>query len=96
MRVAVVPAGYADGLDLRLASRGSVLVGGRRAPIVTVSMDSMTIDVTDMSAKPGDDVVVLGRQGGRSIEVTELASAINTVPHEILCRIGTRIERTYV
>lgn len=96
MRVAVVPAGYADGLDLRLASRCSVLVGGKRASIVTVSMDSLTIDVTDMSANPGDDVVVLGRQEGMSIEVTELSSAINTVPHEILCRIGTRIERTYV
>ena len=96
MRVAVVPAGYADGLDLRLASRGSVLVGGRRAPITTVSMDSMTIDVTDMTVNPGDDVVVLGRQGGRAIEVADIASAINTVPHEILCRIGTRIERTYV
>ncbi len=96
MRVAVVPAGYADGLDLRLASRGSVLVGGRRAPIVTVSMDSMTIDVTDLPVNPGDDVVVLGRQGDRAIEVTDIATAINTVPHEILCRIGTRIERTYV
>ena len=95
MRVAVIPAGYADGMDLRLGGRGSVLIRGRRAPIVTVSMDSTTIDVTDNLVQPGDEVVVLGEQGDDRIDAREIASSVGTVPHEILCRIGSRIERTY-
>jgi len=95
MRIAVIPAGYADGMDLRLGGRGSVLIREARAPIVTVSMDSTTIDVTDILAYPGDDVVVLGEQGDDCIDAREIAASVGTVPHEILCRIGSRIERTY-
>ena len=95
MRVAIVPAGYADGLDLRLAGRGTVLIGGARADIVTVSMDSLTIDVTAIPAEPGEDVVILGEQAGGRITAVDAASAVGTVPHEVLCRIGARIERTY-
>jgi alanine racemase len=95
-RIAVVPAGYADGLDLRLAGRGHVLVGGRRAPIVgAVSMDMITIDVTHVPCAPGDEVVILGRQGAEIIDVREMAAAIGTIPWEILCRVGSRIERIY-
>ena len=95
-RIAVVPAGYADGLDLRLAGRGHVLVGGRRAPIVgAVSMDMITIDVTDVPCAPGEEVVILGRQGDETIDVREMAAAIGTIPWEVLCRVGSRIERIY-
>jgi len=95
-RLAVVPAGYADGLDVRLAGVGSVLVRGHRAPIVgSVCMDSITIDVTDVEVSPGDDVVLIGAQGENRIEATEMANWIGTVPHEILCRTGSRIERVY-
>jgi len=94
--IAVVPAGYADGLDLRLAGRGHVLVGGRRAPIVgSVCMDMITIDVTDVPCAPGDEVVILGAQGCDSIDVREMAASIGTIPWEVLCRVGTRIERIY-
>ena len=96
MRIAVVPAGYADGLDVRMAGSGAVLVRGRRAPIVgAVSMDSITIDVTGSDANPGDEVVLIGAQGGDAIGVGEVARWIGTVPHEILCRTGSRIERVY-
>ena len=95
-RIAVVPAGYADGLDVRLAGRGSVLVRGRRAPIVgSVCMDMIMIDVTDMSIETGDEVVIVGGQGDDRIEVREIASTIGTNPYEVLCRVGTRIERIY-
>ncbi len=95
-RVAVVPAGYADGLDVRIAGRGSVIVGGHRVPVIgSVSMDSITIDVTGLDVTPGDEVVLLGTQGGASIDVAEVAAAVGTVPHEILCRTGSRIVRTY-
>ena len=73
--------------------RGAVLIGGARADIVTVAMDSLTVDVTAIVADPGDDVVILGEQAGARITATDVASAIGTVPHEVLCRIGARIER---
>ena len=99
-RIAVVPAGYADGLDTRLSGRGHVLIRGRRVPIVgAVSMDMITVDVTHVNeAQPGDEVVLLGRQGGESwqqIDAREVAAAIGTIPWEIVCRLGTRIERAY-
>jgi alanine racemase len=94
--IAIVPAGYADGLDLRLAGRGAVLVRGRRAPIVgAVNMDMLMADVTGLDVSPGDEVVIIGRQGDDRIDVREMAAQIGTIPYEILCRIGSRIERVY-
>ncbi len=94
--IAIVPAGYADGLDLRLAGRGSILVGGRRAPIVgSVCMDMLIADVTGLEVSPGDEVVIIGSQGGERIDVREMAAQIGTIPYEILCRIGSRIERVF-
>lgn len=94
--IATIPAGYADGLDARLGGRGVVLIRGRRAPIVgSVSMDMLAADVTGLDAAPGDEVVILGSQGGDRIDVREMAATIGTIPYEILCRIGTRIERVY-
>jgi alanine racemase len=98
--IAVVPAGYADGLDLRLGQHGQVLIRGRRVPIVgAVSMDMMTVDVTELEdVQPGDEVVLIGRQGTETwqqIDVREMAAAIGTIPYEIVCRIGARIERQY-
>jgi alanine racemase len=95
-RLAVVPAGYADGLDLRLAGRGYMLVRGRRAPIVgSVCMDMTTIDVTGTDVAPGDEVVIVGEQGRESLGMREIAAAIGTIPYELLCRVGSRIERLY-
>ena len=94
--IAIVPAGYADGLDLRLAGRGSVLIRGRRAPIVgSVCMDMLMADVTGLGVSPGDEVVIIGSQGPDRIDVREMAAQIGTIPYEILCRIGSRIERLY-
>src|SRR5581483_2577255 len=94
--IAIVPAGYADGIDVRLAGRGSVLIRGRRAPIVgSVCMDMLTVDVTGMDVSPGDEVVIIGEQDGNRIDVREMAAQIGTIPYEILCRIGSRIERVY-
>ena len=94
--IAIVPAGYADGLDLRLAGRGSVLIRGRRAPVVgSVCMDMLMADVTGLDVSPGDEVTIIGPQNGDCIDVREMAAQIGTIPYEILCRIGSRIERLY-
>ena len=95
-RIAVVPAGYADGIDTRLAGRGMALVRGRRAPIVgSICMDMLMLDITDIEAYPGDEVVLIGRQGEDVIDVREVAASIGTIPWELLCRLGSRIERVY-
>jgi alanine racemase len=94
--LAVVPAGYADGLDWRLGNRGVVLVRRRRVPIVgRVSMDMLSIDVTGLDVSPGDEVVLLGRQGDERIDVREVAATIGAIPWELLCRLGARIQREY-
>jgi len=97
--IAVVPGGYADGLDTRLSGRGQVLVRGKRVPVVgAVSMDMLTIDVTGLDVEPGDEVVILGRQGEekwQQIDARELGAAVGMIPWEVLCRLGSRIERIY-
>jgi alanine racemase len=99
--IAIVPAGYADGLDLRLGGRGAVLIRGRRAPIVgSVCMDMMAVDVTGLDVSPGDEVVIIGSQPTPEgsvdrIDAREMAAVIGTIPWEIVCRIGSRIQRIY-
>ncbi len=94
--IAIIPAGYADGIDLRLAGRGHVLIRGRRAPVIgSVCMDMLTVDVTGMEVFPGDDAVILGTQGADRLDAREMAAAIGTIPWEIVCRVGSRIERVY-
>lgn len=99
--VATVPMGYADGLARVLSNRASVLVGGRRAPLIgTVSMDMTMIDVTEI---PGvtmrDEVVFLGHQKGRLGEDTitpqEMAKWCESIPWEVLTNISRRVPRFY-
>jgi alanine racemase len=91
-----VPAGYADGLDTRLANRGVVLIRGRRCGIVgSICMDMILVDVTGLDVAPGDEVVLIGQQGDDVITAREIAATIGTIPWEVICRLGSRIERTY-
>ncbi|MGC9157484.1 MAG: alanine racemase [Terracidiphilus sp.] len=95
MRLALVAAGYADGLDRRLGNRFSLLVRGERAPLVgRISMDQTVIDVTDIpGVEPGDEVVILGAQGGQAITAFDHAQATGTIPWEVFTRIGARVRR---
>jgi alanine racemase len=94
--VAVVPAGYADGVDTRLANRGFALVRGKRVPIVgSVCMDMIMLDVTGCGVQTGDEVVLIGSQGDEQITAREIASTIDTIPWEVVCRLGSRIVRSY-
>lgn len=96
-RVATLPVGYADGYSRLLSNRGEVLIGGRRAPVVgRVSMDLVTVDVTDLpEAAVGDEVVLLGRQGDEEIAAEEIAAKIGTISYEVLCGVSARVPRVY-
>jgi alanine racemase len=94
-RLALLPAGYADGLNRRLSNRGSVLVRGQRAPIAgRISMDLTTIDVTDIpGVEIGDEVTLIGEQGRERITAYDHADWADTIPYEILCNIAARVPR---
>lgn len=96
-RIATLPVGYADGYRRGLSNWGEVLVRGKRAPVVgRVSMDLVTIDVTDIAdAAVGDEVVLLGRQGNDEIPVEEIAAKLDTISYEVFCGIGKRVPRVY-
>ena len=95
MRVALVAAGYADGLDRRLGNHFSLLVRGQRAPLVgRISMDQSVIDVTDIpGVVAADEVVILGSQNAESITAYDHANAAGTIPWEVFTRIGARVPR---
>lgn len=96
-RVAVVPLGYADGYAWRLGHGVEALLAGRRIPVVgAVTMDMTLLDVTEIAGVAvGDEVVLLGRQGGGEIGAGELAERAGTIPYEVLCRLGQRLPRRY-
>jgi alanine racemase len=98
MRLALVAAGYADGLDRRLGNRFSLLVRGQRALLVgRVSMDQAVLDVTEIpEVAVGDEVVLLGAQGDQTISAFDHAAAAETIPWEIFTRIGPRVARVAV
>lgn len=93
-RVVTVPIGYGDGYRRCLSNRGSVLIRGHRFPIVgMVCMDQFMVDVGDMEVRVGDEVVLIGRQGGNEILLQEIADLCDTTPYEILCGFNERLPR---
>ena len=98
MRLALLAAGYGDGLDRRLGNRFSLLVRGQRAPLVgRISMDQAVLDVTEIEGvEAGDEVVILGTQGNETITAFDLADATGTIPWEVFTRINARVPRVAV
>jgi alanine racemase len=95
--VATVPVGYADGYPRALSNRGDALIrGSRRRVIGSVTMDQLLVDCGDDAVDAGEEVILLGRQGGEEITAAELAERAGTIPYEIVCRIGVRVPREYV
>jgi alanine racemase len=98
-RIATVAAGYADGLPRRLSNCGSVLVQGRRFPIVgRISMDQCQIDITEAPASIslGDVAIIIGEDAGERQTVLDIAETIDTTPHEPTCAITRRVIRHYI
>ena len=92
-RIAVIPVGYADGLNRHLSNRvGNVFVKGKRVPIIgNICMDTCMIDITDTDATIGDEVEIFGKH----IPVTELAEQLGTIPYEVLTSVSFRVKRVY-
>ena len=98
-RVATVPIGYADGVPRALFTNGyTVLIGGRRRPLAgMVTMDQIVVDCgDDQSVQPGDEVVLLGRQGDETVTADDWAALLGTISWEVLCGVGPRMPRVLV
>jgi alanine racemase len=97
-RVAAIAAGYADGVHRAQSNRGSVLVGGRRCPIIgRVSMDQLTADVSAVEGvRAGDEAVIFGRQGDAWLGADEVGAAAGTISYEVLAGLSGRVPRLAV
>jgi len=93
-RIATLPIGYADGLDRHLGcENGEVLIRHRRVPIVgSICMDACMVDVTDIEAEEGDEVIVFGPE----LTIAEVAAKLGTIPYEILTSVSNRVKRVYL
>lgn len=96
--IGVVPVGYADGYARVLGNVAQVLVGGRRVPVVgNVSMDQLTVDLgPDATDSVGDEVVLLGAQGGERILAEEVAGWRSSISYEVVSAITSRVERRWL
>jgi alanine racemase len=97
MRVATLPAGYADGFRRSLGGRSRVIIRDRWAEVLgIVSMDMTAVDVTDIpAAAEGDEVILLGRSSSRRLDAEAWADLLGTIPYEVLCGISPRVPRFY-
>ncbi|MEW6304510.1 MAG: alanine racemase [Verrucomicrobiota bacterium] len=97
MKIATLTAGYGDGYLRAGSNRSRVLIGGKLCPIVgRITMDQMLADVSRVpKVKPGDEVVLIGRQGKRRITASDLAAWLGTIPWEVLTSITYRVPRHY-
>lgn len=95
--VGTVPIGYADGFSRSLGNCGKVLVKGQIAPIIgRICMDQFMVDLSGVEApEMGDEVVLIGNQGGEAISAEEVAALRNTINYEVLCNISRRVKRIY-
>ncbi|WP_076355876.1 MULTISPECIES: alanine racemase C-terminal domain-containing protein [unclassified Paenibacillus] len=96
--LATLSVGYADGIPRRLSETGgSVLLHGKRAPIVgRISMDQMTVDVTNIEGvRQGDAATLIGRDGAEAITACDMAASSGTIVNEVISRLGPRLKRMY-
>ena len=97
-RIATLSVGYADGYPRTLSSKGSVLIKGKRAPIVgRVCMDIMMVDIADIpDVEIGDVVTLIGKDGTDEITIEEVAYQAGSFNYEMACRVSKRVKRIYL
>jgi alanine racemase len=98
MRIAILAAGYADGIPHQLANRGKVIAAGKITRMVgAIAMDMTAVDITHAAhLKPGDAVTLLGREGDASLDAQQIGHLAETSSYAILCGIGARVARVYI
>jgi alanine racemase len=96
-RIAVITAGYGDGVPTTMSNKGSVLIHGHRCPILgRVTMDQTVVDITGLeNTQSGDSVTFIGKQGNESIDVTTFSNWASSIPWETFCSITKRVPRIY-
>lgn len=97
-KIATIPIGYADGYSRRLSNKGRVLIRGQYAGVLgNICMDQFMVDVSHIpDIMVGDEVVIFGTQGDKTVTIEELARLTDTINYEIMCMIGKRVPRLYV
>ena len=96
-KIAILPVGYWHGIPRALSRIGSVLITGKKAKILgNVSMDMTSVDISKISAKVGDEAVLIGKDGNLEISADEIAELTNTINYEITTRINPLIKRIYL
>lgn len=94
--IASITVGYADGYFRTLTNKAEVIIRGKRCPIAgTVCMDQIMVDVGSMNVKPGDDVILLGKDKTTVIDAWEIAQWAGTIPYEVTCAVSARVPRNY-
>lgn len=98
MKVAIVPVGYANGFSRALSNTGRVLIRGRRVPVIgTVTMNTMTVNVTDIpNVERGDEVVIIGKQKRMSISISSFCEMSDQLNYQLLTRLPVDIPRFIV
>ena len=96
-RIAVLTAGYGDGIPTTLSDKGKAIIQGRVCPFLgRVTMDQTIVDITDVpGAEVGDTATLIGRQGDQEISVMDFSSWAQHIPWEVLCSITQRVSRIY-
>ncbi len=94
MRIGIISFGYADGLPRALSNKGYVLINGKKAYIIgNITMDMTIVNLDDIDANVGDEVVIIGKQKNEEITFSDIANLTNTIPYEIMCGISKRVKR---
>ena len=96
-RVVTLPAGYGDGYMRAMSGRAEVILHGKRYPVVgRICMDQIMVAIGADSAYNGDDAILLGESGAAAITIEDLAAWADTIPHEVLTSINTRVPRIHL
>jgi alanine racemase len=96
-RVVTLPVGYGDGYVRAMSGHAQAILRGQRHPVVgRICMDQIMLDIGQGTSYNGDEAVLLGESDGQIIRIEELAAWANTIPHEVLTSINTRVPRVYV